>query len=191
MEESSTDIRLSYSHIARVNFPVNFGGKAHLLNILKTNFGDFLATATQISMLLTDAADDIAAFEHFRTVSKRCSALQHNGELLQDHLEVPNVCFAVFRRSLGGHWEVVGVVGSSLGGRWGVTGRSLGGRWGVIGGSLGGHWEVVGGHWEVTVPYCIVCRISIINLHTNAGKVSTSPLLGLRNSPKRAETKML
>ena len=90
MEGSSDDMRLSYSHVIRVDFPITFGGKAHVLNILKTSPGDFLAPATQISMLLTDAADDTIAFEHFRTVSKRCPALQHNGEMLQDHVEVPN-----------------------------------------------------------------------------------------------------
>ncbi len=89
MEGSSNELRVNYSYVTNVDFPVTLVGKTHILKTLQTSLGDFLAPATQVSMLLT-GSDEAAAFDHFRTVSKRCVLLQHNGERLQDHVTVRN-----------------------------------------------------------------------------------------------------
>jgi hypothetical protein len=86
-EGSSNEQRVGYANVTQLDFPVTFGGKTYTNKVVKTSLGEFLITATQLSMLLT-GADDISAFDHFRTVSKRCTSLQHNGELLQDHVRV-------------------------------------------------------------------------------------------------------
>ena len=90
MEGSSNAMRVGYADIAMLDFPVTFGGKTYTNKVIKTGLGDFLMTATQVGMLLT-GADEAVAFDHFRTVSKRCLAIQHNGELLQDHIQVRNL----------------------------------------------------------------------------------------------------
>ena len=91
MEGSSTDMRVGYADMSILDFPVTFNGKTYSTKVIKTGLGDFLMTATQVGMLLT-GSDETVAFDHFRTVSKRCTALQHNGELLQEHIQVRNLC---------------------------------------------------------------------------------------------------
>lgn len=91
-EGSSNGLRVGYADITQLDFPLTFGGKAYTNKVVKTGLGDFLMTATQVGMLLT-GADETVAFEHFRSVAKRCLSLQHDGELLQDHIQVPNLWF--------------------------------------------------------------------------------------------------
>lgn len=88
-EGSSNEQRICFTDILPLDFPVIFQGKTQVNKVLKTCHGEFLVPATQVSMLLT-GADETAAFDHFRNVSKRIDSLQHNGEKLQDHIQVLN-----------------------------------------------------------------------------------------------------
>ena len=86
-EGSLNEQRVGYADIAMLDCPLVFNGKNYATKILQTGLGEYLSTATQVSMLLT-GADEIAAADHFYNVSKRCSSLQHNGKRLEDHIQV-------------------------------------------------------------------------------------------------------
>lgn len=87
MEGSSNGLRVRYADISMLECPLRFKGKDYTTKILQTGLGEYLSTATQVSMLLT-GVDEIAAADHFYNVSKRCAPLQHNGQFLQDHIQV-------------------------------------------------------------------------------------------------------
>ena len=97
MEGSSNAMRVGYADISMLECTLVFKGKNYATKILQTGLGEFLSTATQVSMLLT-GADEVSASDHFYNVSKRCSSLQHNGKRLEDHIQVRSIKIIIRRK---------------------------------------------------------------------------------------------
>ena len=79
--------RISDVDIAELDFSIFFGGKNHKISVLRTCYGDYLANSTHVAMV-SCAADEKPASDHFYKTIQKCAVLKHGGVKLRDQLKV-------------------------------------------------------------------------------------------------------
>jgi hypothetical protein len=100
-------VRIQATDIRLIEYPVEFHGIKHVLNLIATCYGDFLVQSIHGTKVLIDTEDISVASNHFSAVSKRCTSLQHANKKLEEHIQVIKVVILAWLRYLdayGGVW---------------------------------------------------------------------------------------
>jgi hypothetical protein len=85
--EASNEQRISYADIVSETIVVPFSGKRYNVEALITCMRGVVLQSSHIAMMLINA-EEVAAYDHFRYVSKRCCQFKDSNEKLEEHIQV-------------------------------------------------------------------------------------------------------